>query len=128
MPLRKTTILPTDDAALAKSMLREWIEDQPHVLWFTIGDDDDAEATAERGDTMAGKPEVERWCIWVRDPATVSDVFDQLKLGQWKRNQLDTARAFTLSRDDEVRDLIPKSKPVPNHTRALLAYAKAEAL
>lgn len=126
MVLRKTTILPTDDPAEAQRMLREWIEQQPQVLWITFGNDADAKLTAERGDATAGTLDDARWCVWARDRAAVEPVISGLGHGTFKRPQVASARAITLSRDDDIRDVLPASKPVPNFTRSVAAWIRAE--
>ncbi len=57
MALLKTTILPTDDGALACKMMREWIETKPHVLWVTMGDDADAQAPRQAACGVCTRPE-----------------------------------------------------------------------
>lgn len=126
MALMKTTILPTDDDALACSMAAEWVDQRPHVLWFSLGAGAEAETTAARGDWMAGTPDDARWCLWSRKPEQLRPIVARLKLGRWTIEQILAARAFTLSRDDEVRDVLLSTEPVPNFGRAELAFENAE--
>ena len=68
MDLWKTTILPTDDSALAQRMLRDLIYEEPHVLMVVLGTGDEANTFAERASRNAGAQTEPWWVVWARRP------------------------------------------------------------
>ena len=121
--LKKTTILP-DDAKVAERLFNELVHEQPYYLFVALGASADAETVAQRADSLAGLPQEPRWVVWARKPKSIAKVVAEL-VGADKVD-LESARAFTLSLSDEVRDVIEGDEPVPNLTRILLAFANAE--
>jgi len=121
--LKKTTILP-DDAKVAERLFNDLVHNQPYYLFVALGADANAETVAQRADSLAGLPEEPRWVVWARNPQSIAKVVK--KLVNADKVDLDSARAFTLSLSDEVRDVIEGDEPVPNLTRILLAFANAE--
>ena len=124
--LRKTTILPTDDAPLAQKMLRQLIHEEPHVLLIVLGNDKAAELLVERADKMAGAPGEPRWIAWARDRDGVSKVLNELSMSKALREKAGNALGLVLSLSDVVRDLIP-GPDAPDLFRIYKAFKKAEA-
>ena len=126
MDFKKTTILPSDEKDLARRMFNELVNEQPHVLMVVLGKGTDAETFVQRAAKLSGAETEPRWVVWARKPDQISDLILALhgsdKLGQ----DLSQVRGFSISLTDSVRDVIPTSEPVPNLTRILLAYIRAE--
>ena len=126
MDFRKTTILPSDEKDLARRMFNELVNEQPHVLMVVLGKGPDTETFVQRAAKLSGAEGEPRWVVWARKPDQISDLIQALqgsdKLGQ----DLSLVRGFSSSLTDSVRDVIPTSEPVPNLTRILLAYIRAE--
>jgi hypothetical protein len=125
MVLRKTTILPTDDAALAGKMFTELVNEQPYYIFVALGTGVEAETVVQRADNLTGNPTDPRWVIWARVPQHIKPVVEPLKNSDRIVDKLDTARGFSLSLSDEVRDVVEGAR-VPSLTRLLLAFAEAE--
>lgn len=121
--LKKTTILP-DDAKVAERLFSDLVHNQPYYLFVALGADANAETVAQRADSLAGLPDEPRWVVWARNPQSIAKVVK--KLVNADKVDLDSARAFTLSLSDEVRDVIEGDEPVPNLTRIFEAFSSAE--
>lgn len=126
MMLRKTTILPTDDAALARSMFDDLVHNQPYYIFVALGTGPDAETVVQRADNLTGNPGDPRWVIWARHPQLIKDAVGKLHNSDRVLSKLGTARGFSLSLSDEVCNVIEGTEPVPSLTRILLAFSEAE--
>ncbi len=126
MALRKTTVLPTDDAALAENMFKEMVHEQPYYIFVALGTGSEAETVVQRADNLTGSPTDPRWVIWARYPQHIRPAVAALSHSERIVDKLDTARGFSISLSDEVRDVIKGTEPVPSLTRILLAFAEAE--
>lgn len=126
MMLRKTTIIPTDDQALALRLMNQLIFEEAHVLMVVLGSDAVAEKTVERADKLSGAPGEPRWVAWVRNPELVKGLLDQLKVGGSRRAAMKNAIACSLSLTDTVCDIVPRL-PEPDLFRLMMAFKKAEA-
>jgi len=127
MFLEKTTVLPTDDADLAVRMFRQVVFEEPRVVMVVLGAGAEAETFATRADRLAGTLDEPRWVLWARNPDDVKDEIAELKGSAALKRGLIRSRGFSLALDDEVRDVIRASEPVPSLTRVFEAYARAEA-
>jgi hypothetical protein len=125
MFLRKTTILPADDAELAVRLFREVVHNYPYHV-FVVLPGRDAETVVQRADNLTGQQADPRWVIWARAPKLIEAELDTLKNSDRLKGRLATAHGFSLSLSDEVRDVIGGDEDVPNLTRILLAFANAE--
>lgn len=123
MPLTQTTILPTDDPALARRMLEELIHEEPLVLLVVQGADDVAERTVRRADKLASLP---RWVVWARHADDIAPVRETLQGDPDLIAELADAQAFALSLSDTVQDVIRAEEPAPDLVRLLLAFLRAE--
>jgi len=123
MELLKTTILPTDDKALALKLFKHAVYDTPRVLLVVVGTGAAQDSLVQRADKLAGKPDDPRWVIWARDPSAIKK-----EVGKFKGQQVSLAqtRAFSLSLTDTVCDVIGTAEPEPDLVRILQAYLKAE--
>ena len=121
MMLRKTTIIPTDDAALALKLMRQLIYEEAHVLMVVLGSDALAEQTVERADKLTGATAEPRWVAWLRKPELVQELLDELKVTKPQRAALKNAIACSLSLGDVVRDIVPRS-PEPDMFRLRDAF------
>ena len=125
MMLRKTTIIPTDNAELAMTLMRQLIFEEAHILMVVLGDDATATQTVERADKLTGAQGEPRWIAWLRKPALVQSLLDELKVTKAQRAALKKAVACTLSFNDNVSDIVPKS-PAPDMFRLRDAFKAAE--
>lgn len=123
--LRKTTILPTDDPALAEKMLRHLIHEEPHVLLIVLGNSAEAEVFAQRADKMSGAPEEPRWVAWARDPSAVQTVIDELVVSKSLEGKMKNALGLVLSMTDVVREVFP-GPDSPDLFAIYKAFKKAE--
>ena len=126
MELRKTTILPTDEKALAQRMLRHLIHEQAHVLLVVLGKGHEAETLVQRADRLSGLPGEPRWVCWARKPDHIRAVVDELRDDGGKLEDLAALRGFALALTDRVRDTFPREEEVPSLVRVLLAFMRAE--
>lgn len=126
MELLKTTILPTDEKKLALRMFQELVFERPHVLLVVRGRGPDAETFVQRADRLAFDEKDPRWVVWARKPEQIEEVVSQLQGAQDLLDAIPTARGFSLSLTDEVRDVIAGSDPVPDLMRIDKAFTQAE--
>lgn len=124
MDLRKTMILPSDDAALARQLFKHAVFDTVDVLLVVLGTGASIETLVQRADKLAGRQEDPRRVIWARSPGDIKPVVDGLK---GEQIVLGSTRAFSLSLTDTVRDVITTAEPEPDLVRILEAFVKAEA-
>ncbi|MDZ4782571.1 MAG: hypothetical protein SGJ19_20180 [Planctomycetia bacterium] len=125
MMLRKTTIIPTDDADLAQKLMRHLIFEEAHVLMVVLGDDALAEQTVRRADKLTGSLVEPRWIAWLRKPELVQNLLNELKVTEAQRDKLRGAIACTLSFNDVVCDIVPAA-PKPDMFRLRDAFKAAE--
>jgi hypothetical protein len=126
MELYKTTILPTDDDAIAKKIFESLVFEQPYCVLVVLGKGPDAEKFVESASKLTGEPRDPRWVVWAREPRQIKATLSGLSGAEDVLEQLDSARGFCLSIFDEVRDVIKGSEDVPNLTRILLAFGRGE--
>ena len=124
--LERTTILPTDDKSLARSMFASLVHEQAKILLVVLGKGEDAETTVQRADRLTGHGGVPRWVCWARRPDHIQEEVAPLIGGADLAERLEATRAFSLSLSDEVRDEIQSADPVPSLTRLFLAFVRAE--
>ncbi|MFN0316632.1 MAG: hypothetical protein ACKVQA_16535 [Burkholderiales bacterium] len=124
---RKTTILPTEDAALAEKLFNDLVHEQPYCIYVALGAGPEREKVAQRADNLTGSQTDPRWVIWAMKPSLIAQAVSKLSNGQLLTGKLDTAWGFSLSFGDEVRDVVDGTEPLPSLTRILLSFAKAEA-
>jgi hypothetical protein len=126
MALRKTTILPTDDPVLAQRLFKDLVHEQPYYIFVALGTGSEAETVVQRADNLTGNPTDPRWVIWARNAQQIRPAIAELKNSDRIVGKLGTARGFSISLSDEVRDVIDGTEPLPSLTRILLAFAEAE--
>lgn len=124
--MKKTTILPTDEKALARRMFSELVDEEPHVLMVVLGKGPEAETFAKRASKLTGAETEPRWVVWARKPDQIADLVVGLEGSDKLGSGLDQVRGFSMSLGDSVRDVILGSEPVPGLTRILLAFVRAE--
>lgn len=126
MVLRKTTVLPSDDAALAQRMFKEMVHEQPYYIFVALGTGPEAQTVVQRADNLTGNPTDPRWVIWARNPQQIRSAVAELKNSERIVDKLGAARGFSISLSDEVRDVIDAAAPVPTLARILRAFVEAE--
>lgn len=127
MTLKKTTILPTDSAAYAARLFRDWVQNEPYVLFVAQGTDSLIEQMVNRADKLAGVPSDPRWVIWARRPEDIQAVIEELSGPEALKAAIHGARGFSVGLGDDVRDVIRADEPEPNMVRILKAFVRAEA-
>lgn len=128
MDLQKTTIIPTDDAGPAKSMLNDIINEQAVVLFMVIGNDQWAKNLVQMADKVARtRPEIRR-VAWIRLLQPVNDVVKSLIKNSNIGSEIvsDSSFALVLSMADKVCDVINKTEPQLDFVRINDAFLKAE--
>jgi len=75
MNLKRTTIIPIDDATLAKTVFDSYIEKEMMILMIIIGDTDTIRKAIPLADNLAKLTyfNMERWVLWVRNHETLKD-------------------------------------------------------
>ncbi len=139
MELINTIILPSDDQSLSKDIFTHYVHNEARVLLVVLGKDDEAKALVEKAAKLTGSAGGPRVVIWARKPTQIDEETAELTHGPSvlaavppddDRSELGKfdpkVRAFALSLDDEIRDVIKTDEPV-NFLRAFTAFAKAEA-
>jgi hypothetical protein len=126
MEFYKTTILPTDDSSLALRIFNELIFEEPLVLFVVLGKGSNAETLVRRAAKFAGAKEEPRWIVWARNPDDIQKAIEKLNGEQSLVGAIGSARAFSLSLSDTVKDVIRGDEPEPDFVRIFKAFAKAE--
>ncbi|MDN3493547.1 hypothetical protein [Winogradskyella bathintestinalis] len=77
MNLKRTTIIPLDDAALAESIFKSFIEKEMMIIMVIIGDTETVRDAITKADNLAllSYFKMERWVLWIRNYNTLSDTF-----------------------------------------------------
>lgn len=82
MNLKRTTIIPLDDAALAESIFKSFIQKEMMIVMVIIGDTTTVREAVPKGDNLAQLSyfNMERWVLWLRNHDTLSKTLkDHLK-------------------------------------------------
>ncbi len=131
MDLQKTTIIPTDDQAVARRMLTSAIFEDVHVLLVVYGTESLSEFVVAKADILARAAPWRR-VVWLRRPEQVSEVL-QLVSSQPDLPSISgpDVVAFSLSMGDEVHDVILRDDanldPPLGKARIYTAFTRAEA-
>ncbi|WP_178989307.1 hypothetical protein [Winogradskyella schleiferi] len=74
MNLKRTTIIPLDDAALAESIFKSFIEKEMMIIMVIIGDTETVREAIIKADNLAQLSyfKMERWLLWLRNHDTLS--------------------------------------------------------
>lgn len=74
MNLKRTTIIPLDDAALAESIFKSFIEKEMMIIMVIIGDTETVREAITKADNLAQLSyfNMERWLLWLRNHDTLS--------------------------------------------------------
>lgn len=123
MELWKTTILPTDDAALAGQMLTHLIHEEPYVLLLVMGTGADAQALAERGSRCSGAKGEPWQVVWIRDPNGVKSILDALQ--NPKDAPTTGALGMVLSLEDSIYEVFTT---LPSNLDIITAFVGAAAV
>jgi len=69
MNLKRTTIIPLDDSALAESIFKSFIEKEMMIVMVIIGDTSTVREAITKADKLAQLSyfKMERWVLWLRD-------------------------------------------------------------
>ena len=69
MNLKRTTLIPVDDSALAKTIFNAFIEKEMMILMIIIGDTKSVRDAVPKADNLADLSyfKMERWVLWIRD-------------------------------------------------------------
>jgi len=75
MNLKRTTIIPLDDASLAASIFNSFIEKEMMILMVIIGDTQKIRESILKADNLAKLSyfNMERWVLWIRDHQTLRE-------------------------------------------------------
>lgn len=75
MNLKRTTIIPLDDAALAESIFKSFIEKEMMIVMVIIGDTQTTRGAITKADNLAQLSyfKMERWVLWLRNHDTLSE-------------------------------------------------------
>ena len=75
MNLKRTTIIPLDDTALAKAIFDAFIQREFMILMIILGDTDTIREALPKADNLATKAyfNMERWVLWVRNHDILQD-------------------------------------------------------
>jgi hypothetical protein len=128
MDLQKTTIIPTDNAKISKSLLNNLISEEGVVLFIVIGSNQLAENLVQMADTVARtRPEIRR-VVWINMLNPVIDIIEPLIDNYNSSSEIitDPAFAIVLSLAGKVCDVIPYNEPKLNFVRINDAFLKAE--
>jgi hypothetical protein len=128
--LLHTTIVPTDDAAVAKQVLTSTIFGGNHVLLVVCGTDELSQFLVQTADVLAGAAPWRR-VVWLRQPAQVAEVLQNLtECSGLPSIQDPNAVAFSVSLMDKVSDVIlrtdPNLAPPRGRARVYAAFLKAQ--
>jgi len=75
MNLKRTTIIPLDDAALAESIFKSFIEKEMMIIMVIIGDTETVREAIPKADNLAQLSyfKMERWVLWLRNYEILSE-------------------------------------------------------
>ncbi|CAH8289629.1 hypothetical protein EV196_107228 [Mariniflexile fucanivorans] len=75
MNLKRTTLIPLDDALLAESIFKSFIEKEMMLIMVIIGDTDTIREAIPKADNLAQLSyfKMERWVLWVRSYDVLSE-------------------------------------------------------
>lgn len=122
--LVKTIDLPPGDAATARRMFAEAVQDEPFVLLVVLGDDVDAGELVERADKVAGAPDDLRHVVWMRNPMNHREQITGL-VSSSLLDEKDVL-AFCTNYDDIVCDVIERSEVPVKFRRIISAFIRGE--
>lgn len=123
MELQNTTILPLDDAALAREIFRAVVHELPVVTMIVLGDSPKHRQLVTLADKMAHRSDWRR-VVWVRDPAIFAQELDTLRDPQGLLAG-DSVLGVTLSFADAVEGAI-NSDATLDFVEVFNAFAVAE--
>ncbi len=74
MNLKRTTIIPLDDTALAEAIFKSFIEKEMMIVMIIIGDTPTNRVAITKADKLAQLSyfNMERWVLWIRNHDTLS--------------------------------------------------------
>jgi hypothetical protein len=75
MNLKRTTLIPLDDAPLAESIFKSFIEKEMMIIMVVIGDTPSIREVIPKADNLAQLSyfKMERWVIWLRNYDILSE-------------------------------------------------------
>lgn len=79
MNLKRTTIIPLDDAALAESIFKSFLEKEMMIIMVIIGDTATVREAIPKADNLAQLSyfKMERWVLWLRNYDILSKTLKQ---------------------------------------------------
>ena len=127
MDLKITTIIPTDDSALANRLMKSLIDDQAVVLGIVVGTDDWSNNAIQKVDKVAYSRREIRRSVWIRNIEPVRPLIQSLFSNSPGFAMPGTPPfMITVSMADKVFDLILSSEPVFDYVRIDKAFLLAE--
>ena len=89
MNLKRTTIIPLDDAALAASIFKSFIEKEMMIIMVIIGDTSTVREAITKADNLAQLSyfKMERWVLWLRN----HDILSKTLKGHLKDSDADNS-------------------------------------
>lgn len=80
MNFKRTTIIPLDDAELAKQLFDAYLNKEFMILMIILGDTDSIRKALPKADNLATKSYfgMERWVLWIRNHAILEDTLRPL--------------------------------------------------
>lgn len=89
MNLKRTTIIPLDDAALAESIFKSFIEKEMMIIMVIIGDTETVREAIPKADNLAQLSyfKMERWVLWLRN----YDILSETLKGHLKASDAENA-------------------------------------
>lgn len=76
MNLKRTTLIPLDDVALATSIFNSFIDKEMMIIMIIIGDTSTIRKSITKADKLAQLSyfNMERWVLWVRNHDIIADI------------------------------------------------------
>jgi hypothetical protein len=127
MDLKITTIIPTDDSALANRLMKSLIEKNDIVLGIVAGNDDWSKQLIQNVDVVAMNRKEVRHAVWIQNPSLVYDLIEPLfSTGKGFNFPAGHSCFFTVSLSHNVCDLVNIGEPNPDISRIDDAFISAE--